>query len=77
MSPKIISISAKCSDLFSATLHDEKGEQIGEYNGYVPEFFPEDHCGDYVELDIDIETGQIKNWKNPSKAALKKIFKED
>jgi len=27
---------------------------------------PEEHYGDYVELEIDIETGVILNWKRPS-----------
>ena len=65
-----IKINAKCADLFAATLHD-KGRQIGEeYSGYVPEFFPGQHWGDYVELVIDVETGQILNWTKPSKEDL-------
>lgn len=69
----VISISAKCSDLFSATLYKDNAF-AGEYDGYVPKFFPGDHYGDYVQLDIDIETGQILNWKKPSASDLK-IFK--
>lgn len=73
---KILSISAKCSDLFSATLI--KGEHItGSYDGYVPNFFPGDHYGDYVMLDIDIETGKIVNWKKPAQEQLDEIFKRD
>lgn len=64
--PKTISISAKCSDLFSANLDDGRS-----YEGYVPSFFPGEHYGDYVELDIDLATGQILNWKAPSAADLK------
>jgi len=70
---KIISISAKCSDLFSASL-SEDGKLIGKYEGYVPDFFPEEHYGDYVELEIDVDTGQIVNWKKPTKATLNKTF---
>lgn len=69
---KTISICAKCCDMFSATLDD--GNETKEYEGYVPDFFPEDHYGDYVELKIDIETGQILNWKKPTKKDLT-IFK--
>lgn len=68
--PKSIRISAKCSDLFSATAHDETEKQIGEYQGYVPDFFPGEHYGDYVQLNIDIATGKILNWKAPSVAQL-------
>lgn len=64
---KIISIYAKCSDLFSMCIEDTAtGKYIVEdYDGYVP------HCafggGDDVQMDINAETGQILNWKNPLK----------
>lgn len=69
MKPKIITISAKCSDLFSARLDNGK-----EYDGYVPNFFPERHYGDYVMLDIELDTGKIVNWKKPTEKDLE-IFK--
>jgi hypothetical protein len=74
----IIKINAKCSDLFSARLHENGKEKfsdaVAEYDGYVPEWFPGDHYGDYVELEIDTDTGKILNWKKPSKKELKKTF---
>jgi len=63
-------ISAKCSDLFSATLR-KNGKTVGTYNGYVPDFMPGEHYGDYVDLDIDADTGLIVNWKKPTDAQLK------
>jgi hypothetical protein len=69
-----IRISAKCSDLFWASLSDDKGKQIATYDGYVPAWMPGDHDGDYVSLDIDSDTGVILNWKKPSKATLLKAF---
>lgn len=77
LNPKTISISAKCSDLFSAVLQgtDKDGKPVmAEYDGYVPDFFPGQHYGDYVQLDIDLETGRILNWKKPTKKDLE-IFK--
>lgn len=68
-----ISICAKCSDLFYAHF-SEDGEIKGDYNGYVPDWFPEEHYSDYVELEIDIDTGLILNWKKPSEKDLD-IFK--
>lgn len=65
---RILTISAKCSDLFSADLFDGKTHKV--YTGYVPDFFPEEHYGDYVELKIDIDTGEILNWKKPSEKDL-------
>lgn len=65
---RIISISAKCSDLFSACLK-ENGD-IKNYTGYVPDFFPSEHWGDYIIFDIDIDSGKIVNWKKPTKKDL-------
>ena len=76
MNAKTIRINAKCCDLFCASLHDVSGNEIGEYNGYVPDFMPGDHYGDYVDLEIDLQTGKILNWKAPSATALKKTFGE-
>ena len=72
---KTIRISAKCSDLMFATLHDETGKQIGsEHDGYVPDWLGKDGYGDYVNLTIDITTGQILNWKRPTNFDLNKTF---
>lgn len=70
-----IRISAKCSDLFSATAHDGAGKQVAAYDGYVPDYFPGEHYGDYVLFDIDITTGKILNWVKPSQKALAAAFK--
>jgi len=66
----ILKICAKCSDLFTANLIGDNGKVIGEYDGYVPFFMPGDHGGDYVILDIDVDTGKILNWKKPTKKRL-------
>lgn len=63
---KTLSISAKCSDCCVAALIDENGAEVFENDGYVPDFMPGEHFGDYVMLDIDLETGQIKNWTPPT-----------
>jgi hypothetical protein len=63
----VLSISAKCSDCYSHTLTKKNGEEV-HYDGYVPSFFPEDHYGDYIILDIDPYTGMILNWKKWKKA---------
>ena len=67
---KTLYINAKCSDLFSASLDDGR-----VYDGYVPSWMPGEHFGDYVELEIDIKTGQILNWKKPSDKELNEDFK--
>lgn len=72
----IIKISAKCSDLFSATLIGDDGKVAGEYDGYVPDWMPGEHYGDYVILNIDVQSGQILNWRGPSKRELGKTFEK-
>jgi len=59
----ILSISAKSSDLNSIRFKDKNGKvtEGGDYS-YVPEGIGIGG-GDYVEMDIDTETGQILNWK--------------
>lgn len=55
-------ISAKCSDAFYAAIENTHRGLIGEYDGYVPKFMGPEGYGDYVELEIDVETGHILNW---------------
>lgn len=75
MPKQTLKITAKCSDLFHASLVTE-GAETKEYDGYVPDFMPGQHYGDYVELKIDVATGQILNWKTPTQAQLNKVFSE-
>ena len=73
-----IVVTAKCSDMFSAMLKEDK-MVVGRYDGYVPSWFPnsqEDHYGDYIQLDIDVDTGKILNWKKPT-AKMLEDFKKD
>lgn len=64
---KTLKIHLKVSDCFSAQLVSDKGDVIFDQDdGYVPGFMPGDHYGDYVILDIDIDTGMVTNWKKPT-----------
>jgi hypothetical protein len=61
----ILRISAKCSDLCWTEYTDSKGNQT-QSDGYVPEgigISDDGDGGDYVSIDIDMQTGQILNWK--------------
>ena len=58
----ILSISAKCSDMCYTKYTDKNGIET-KSDGYVPTGIGIDEYGDYVVLDIDMETGQIQNWK--------------
>jgi len=71
---RTISFYAKCSDLFSATLNID-GKQY-EIEGYPP-------CGlgigggDDIEMEIDLDTGQILNWTPPTDDAIAEAIGED
>lgn len=64
VSAKTLKLHLKVCDRFTATLLDASGATLHEQeDGYVPGFMPGTHYGDYVILDIDIDTGVITNWK--------------
>ena len=66
----ILSICGKTSDLFNARLIED-GNVTKTHDGYVPDFMPGEHFGDYIELDIDISTGQIVNWNKVTATKVK------
>jgi len=74
---KILKLHMKVRDQFGAELFDQEGCSLKEYEGYVPSFMPEDHYGDYLILDIDIDTGHITNWKTPTKKDIEEFIKEE
>lgn len=71
---KTLRIHMKVRDEFEAELKDADGEVLTEYLGYVPDFMPEQHFGDYLILDIDIDTGQITNWVKPSAEQIEEFI---
>ena len=73
---KTLSLYLKVRDEFTAGFVDGDGNEVLSYEGYVPDFMPGEHYGDYVILDIDIETGMIKNWKKPEPEEIEKVFEK-
>jgi hypothetical protein len=59
---RVLRVCGKTSDMCSIVATNEAGEVIAERDGYVPKFFPGDHWGDYLQLNIDVKTGVILNW---------------
>lgn len=75
---KRIKTCIKICDRFTAELIGANGETIRSIEDeYVPDCFPGQHYGDYLELDIDIETGQILNWKPPIESELEQLVNGD
>jgi hypothetical protein len=74
---KRIKTCIKVCDRFTAEIIDADGNTVRSIEDeYVPDCFPGQHYGDYLELDIDIETGQILNWQKPSQAELTQLVGE-
>ena len=64
---KEIKLYTKVRDEFAAYIYDSEGIELGgQGNGYVPDFMPGDHDGDYIMLNIDLDSGVITNWKVPT-----------
>lgn len=63
--PKLLKVYMKVRDEFCADLVDASGLVLREQeDGYAPAFMP--RGGDYLALDIDIETGVVVNWVKPT-----------
>lgn len=60
---RIMSMTVKCSDMFSCQITNGQQVVVEDYCDYVPDFMPDEHFGDYVILDIDLDTGKIVNWR--------------
>lgn len=73
-----LKLHLKVTDRFSAALLSSAGTEIHQQDdGYVPGFMPGQHYGDYVILDINVDTGQITNWKQPSAEQIQEWIKGD
>ncbi|MEF2156440.1 hypothetical protein V3390_09425 [Luteimonas sp. FXH3W] len=75
---KEIRLHLKVSDRFTAFIHDQDGEQLGgQDGGYVPDFMPQQHYGDYVILNIDLDTGMVTNWRKPTAEQIEAFIAGD
>lgn len=69
-----VRLHIKVCDRFGADVFDAEGDKVGDYEGCVPDFFPGQHYGDYLILNINIETGQITNWSKPNPDQLQALL---
>ena len=74
MAKRTIKFYGKTSDCFSCNIYED-GKQLNveEYDGYPPSFLGNDG----IHLEIDLDTGQIQNWKKPSEEELREIIGDD
>jgi hypothetical protein len=68
-SPRVLRLCCKSVDR-NVIQYLKDGKEVRTHDGYVPDFFPGNHYGDYIDFDIDIDTGQILNWKRPTEAEI-------
>ncbi|MBC9180217.1 hypothetical protein [Pseudoroseomonas ludipueritiae] len=73
---KTLKIHIKVRDMFTASVEDQHGDELAQYEGYVPRFMPGEHFGDYLILDINMDTGTITNWEVPSSDEIEKFLKK-
>lgn len=77
---KTLHVHLKVRDEFGGKITDQDGNTlVDKEDGYVPGFMPGEHYGDYVILDIDLDSGKIINWKTPTASELEEFInaKED
>jgi hypothetical protein len=61
---KTLYINAKCSDLCFLSFYNDESGNTFERDGYVPSGLGiGEFGGDYIEMVIDADTGQIQGWK--------------
>ena len=75
---KTLRIHCKVSDRFTYAIDDAQGDEIySQDDGYVPDFMPGNHFGDYVILEIDLDTGVVTNWKQPTAAQIEAAIRPE
>jgi hypothetical protein len=71
---KYVSLFCKVCDSGTYELLDENNDSLKLIDDYVPlGIFPESG-GDYLSLTIDLETGQIQDWKKPTAENIVEAF---
>lgn len=71
---KTVKLHLKVRDNFTCAILDQDGQELKYYEGYVPSFMPGPNYGDYVMLDIDVDTGTITNWTAPSAEKMQEFL---
>jgi hypothetical protein len=74
---KELRIHIKVRDSFAASINDQFGAEIAvQEDGYVPDFMAGQHYGDYLILNIDIDTGTVTNWAKPTQQEIESFIKK-
>lgn len=72
---KYVTVHVKACDQGTYELIGSDDATLGiREDNYVPNDIIPGSYGDYIELKINIETGQIVNWKQPTPEQIRKAF---
>jgi hypothetical protein len=74
---KTILISGKCDDRQNVIAKDAKGRTLFNTEPDYVKAGLGYGSGDYIELEINIETGQVVGWKKPTEYDLIQAFGDD
>lgn len=74
---KVMKIHIKVCDEFACQIVDQDGAVIKDYEGYVPSFMPGENYGDYLILDIDLDSGMILNWEPISPRTMEEFIRKE
>lgn len=66
----IMRFGGKVSDMFCLSVVDDDGKEVIDYEGYVPSGL-RIGGGDYLEMFINLDTGQILGWCGEDVASVK------
>ena len=73
-----INLYMKIPDDFTWSIVNTDWDSLCEFDAQcVPDFFPWDHYGDYLILEIELDTWKILNWTKPTKEQLTEFIKNN
>jgi hypothetical protein len=73
MAKRTIQFYGKTADCFSCVIKED-GKQIGkEHEGYPPLFLGSDG----ISMEIDLETGQIQDWRKPDEDEIEELIGQE
>lgn len=76
LEPHFIKILGKCDDRFNMRFLDTNQSELGIYEGYVPSWVGLGG-GDYINLTIDVNTGQIVGWNEKIAREIRELHKNN
>lgn len=71
-----IFVGGKCSDMAWYYINNENGETVKDGEGYAP-YIKGVSDGDYIEIEVDNETGKVIGWVPMTNKVVESFGEED